>query len=251
MNLSAERLDIALVGRGLAESREKAQRLIQAGVVFVNDHRVDKPGVRVRASDVLFVKTDPCPYVSRGGIKLAAALEHFQIHPQSRVCVDVGASTGGFTDCLLQRGATLVWSIDVGYNQLDYRIRTDPRVCVLERVNIRHINQHPSYARIVETAPSLFVCDLSFISLRLVLPVLSDLVPKGGDIICLVKPQFEVGREHVGKGGIVRDEHHRIAAVQGITELCKTLQFRVSQPIESPIQGAKGNIEYLIHAAVT
>ncbi|NUN15510.1 MAG: TlyA family RNA methyltransferase [Myxococcales bacterium] len=247
MSTTGERLDVALVSRGLVETREKAQRLIQVGVVFVNDQRSDKPGTRVRATDKLFVKADPCPYVSRGGIKLAAALDHFEVNPLNRICVDIGASTGGFTDCLLQRGAQRIWAIDVGHNQLDYRIRTDSRVWVLERLNIRHIDQHGAYQQITESSPTLFVCDLSFISLRLVLPIVREMIPRDGHLICLVKPQFEVGREHVGKGGIVRDEAQRVAAVQGIVDFGKSLKLTVSDPIESPIQGAKGNIEYLIH----
>jgi 23S rRNA (cytidine1920-2'-O)/16S rRNA (cytidine1409-2'-O)-methyltransferase len=244
-----ERLDVLLVERGLAPTREKAQALARAGVVFVGGQRLDKPGTKVSTDAELDVRTDPCPYVSRGGTKLAGALDTFGVDPTGRTAIDVGASTGGFTDCLLQRGAARVVAIDVGTNQLDWRIRSDPRVTVMERTNFRHLLELPARAEVEAARADLAVCDVSFISLTLILPVLSAVLARPADVVTLVKPQFEVGRADVGKGGIVRDPDARRRALERIAAFCSdTLGWTVEATCESPIQGTKGNVEFLLWA---
>lgn len=241
--MKRERIDKLLVEKGLAESRAKAQALIMAGVVLVNEQRVDKPselyspdsGIRVKRSE------DPASkYVGRGGLKLEAALRDFEIDPKGFVCLDVGASTGGFTDCLLQHGAQRVFAIDVGHNQLDWRLRQDPRVESREGVNARYLMS--------EDFPDgfdLIVVDVSFISLTKVLPALVLLLNEAGRIVALIKPQFEVGKGEVGGGGIVRDEAKRKKAVTDVTAAAAELGLDLQGVIESPIQGAEGNIEFL------
>ena len=243
--MKRERIDKLLVDRGLAESRTKAQAMIMSGVVLVNEQRVDKPSqlfdtdssVRVKGGD------DPATrYVGRGGLKLEAALREFQIDVAGFVCLDVGASTGGFTDCLLQHGATRVVAIDVGHNQIDWRLRNDPRVEVREGVNARYL-QPEDFAQKFD----LVVIDVSFISVTKVLPALVALITETGSIITLVKPQFEVGKGEVGSGGIVRDESKRLRAVEEVSNAASALGLKVVNVIESPIQGAEGNVEYLVH----
>jgi 23S rRNA (cytidine1920-2'-O)/16S rRNA (cytidine1409-2'-O)-methyltransferase len=244
------RLDLLLVERGLCETRERAQACIRAGEVFVRGQRVDKPGTQIPVDAPVEVRRDVCPYVSRGGLKLAGALSSFGIDPTGRTALDVGASTGGFTDCLLQHGAVRVIAIDVGYNQLDYRLRTDPRVVVMERVNFRRLAELAEREAVLAAEADIAVVDVSFISLRLILPVLDTVLVHPASVIALVKPQFEVGQADVGKGGIVRDVAARERALAEVVAHCEgALGWRVTGRIESPITGTKGNVEYLIHAA--
>ena len=238
-----ERLDVALFARGLAESRERAQRLVMAGLVFVDGERARHAGKRVRADAEIVVTGADHAYVSRGGVKLAGALDAFALDPARLVCVDVGASTGGFTDCLLQRGAALVHAVDVGYGQLAWKIRNDPRVRVHERTNMRTLPPGT-----LDPAPRLAVIDASFISLRLLLaPTLAQL-ERPATVVALVKPQFEVGREAVGKGGVVRDADARDGAVASVASAAAELGLAVAGSCESPITGAKkGNVEFFLH----
>ncbi len=237
------RIDELLVRRGLAPSRQRARALVLAGAVVVGERRVDKPGTRVDPGMPVRVRGGDHPYVSRGGLKLEAALDGFGIEVAGRVCVDVGASTGGFTDCLLQRGARRVYAVDVGYGQLAWKLRQDPRVVPLERTNIRTL---PAGA--VPEAADLVTVDTSFISLRLVLPKVWELLRPGGEAVVLVKPQFEVGREHVGKGGVVRDPQLRQEALESVLRAARDLGFIVRGTMPSPVPGAKkGNMEFLAH----
>jgi len=235
------RLDHLLVERGLAETRTKAQALILAGQVLVDGRRADKAGQAVSASAGLQV-LERMPYVSRGGFKLAAALDGFGIQVDGRICVDVGASTGGFTDCLLQRGARRVYAVDVGVGQLDWRLRNDPRVVVKEGLNARYLRLEDLGERV-----ELAVCDVSFISATLILPALAEVLKPDGEMVILVKPQFEAGRGQVGKGGIVRDPAVRQAACVRVEETARRLDFETSL-MESPLPGAEGNVEFLLYA---
>ncbi|MFQ5509912.1 MAG: TlyA family RNA methyltransferase [Leptospirillia bacterium] len=235
------RLDQLLVDRGLVESRTRAQSTIMAGRVRVDGQVVSKSGTRVEA-EADITCAEPPPFVSRGGQKLAAALAEFGISPAGRVCLDAGASTGGFTDCLLKNGASRVYAVDVGYGQLDDRVANDPRVVVMDRTNVRHLP--PS--DLPETM-DLVVGDLSFISLTLVLPALAGVMRPDAEMVLLVKPQFEVGRENVGKGGIVRDEAAREGAIERVVTAAAELGLSLSGRMTSPITGAKGNVEFLIH----
>ena len=232
------RLDQLLVQRGLSESRERAQRLIMAGAVLVNDHPGEKPGTLV-AEDVIVRIKEPLPYVSRGGLKLAAALERFSIPIMGAVCADVGASTGGFTDCLLQRGAARVYAIDVGYGQLDWKLRSNPRVVVMDRTNARYLASLPEPIDVV-------TIDASFISLRLILPAVIKWVRASGHIVALVKPQFEAGRDKVGKGGVVRDPVVHAGVIRSIWQFAHELGFTPIDLIRSPIEGPAGNVEFLL-----
>ena len=237
------RLDALLVARGLAPSREKAQAAVLAGLVVVEDHRVEKPGQKVDPQAAVRLKASVSPYVSRGGLKLEAALDAFGVDPRDRTCVDLGASTGGFTDCLLQRGARRVYAVDVGYGQLAWKLRDDPRVVNLERLNARTMPREA-----VPEPVDLVVADASFISLRLLLPKIGEFLEAGGEAVVLVKPQFEVGRGQVGKGGVVRDQSLREEAVEGVCSAARAQGFEVSGTMESPVAGAKkGNVEYLVH----
>jgi 23S rRNA (cytidine1920-2'-O)/16S rRNA (cytidine1409-2'-O)-methyltransferase len=235
------RLDVLLVGRGLAPTREKAQAMILAGLVEVDGRRTDKAGAAVPEDAAIAVAGPAHPYVSRGGLKLAAALDHFGLDPTARICLDVGASTGGFTDCLLQRGAARVYAVDVGYGQLDAKLRGDPRVRVREKVNARSLS-----AREVEEKVDLACIDVSFISLRLVLPAVVGLVVRGGAIVALVKPQFEAGRGEVPRGGVVTSEETRRRVVAEIEAAGRELSLEVLGSISSPIRGARGNEEFLL-----
>ena len=235
------RLDALMLEQGLAASRHRARALIMAGKVRVNGERIEKPGREVPLNADLAVEED-LRYVSRGGLKLEAALETFAVNPEGLVVLDAGASTGGFTDCLLQHGAAGVVAVDVGYGQLDWRLRNDPRVTVMERKNIRFM-EPKSLPVPIDAA----VADLSFISLKLVLPTLMHLVPPGAWIIALVKPQFEVGRGEVGKGGVVREAQRIRAAVDKVKASARECGYEVLGELKSPIKGPKGNQEVLIH----
>ncbi len=234
-----ERLDKLLVTRGLAETRSKAQALILAGQVFSAQQRLDKPGSLI-AVDAEITLKETMPYVSRGGLKLAAALEHFQVAVAGFTCLDVGASTGGFTDCLLQRGAAKVVALDVGHGQLAWKIRQDARVEVREHVNARFLQPEDFYDKF-----DLVVCDVSFISLKLILSVLPPLLKSSTQVITLIKPQFEVGRAEVGKGGIVRDEAAQQRVVDEITTFAATVGLQARGVMDSPILGQDGNREFL------
>jgi 23S rRNA (cytidine1920-2'-O)/16S rRNA (cytidine1409-2'-O)-methyltransferase len=234
-----ERLDKLLVTRGLAETRAKAQSLILAGQVFSGQQRLDKAGQLVPI-DVELTVREPMPFASRGGLKLTAALDHFRIDVAGKVCLDIGASTGGFTDCLLQRGAARVVAIDVGRGQLDWRLRQDSRVELRENVNARYLSPDDFADRF-----DIVTADVSFISLTKVLPVVPPLVREPAFVITLIKPQFEVGREEVGKGGIVRDETAQNRVVEEITSFAAGLRMRALGVIASPILGADGNREFL------
>jgi 23S rRNA (cytidine1920-2'-O)/16S rRNA (cytidine1409-2'-O)-methyltransferase len=240
--MARRRLDQILIDRGLAESREKARAMVLAGAVSVNGQRADKPGHSF-PDDARVETAARQQYVSRGGLKLAGALDHFRVDPAGRVCLDIGASTGGFTDCLLQRGAARVHAIDCGTAQLDWRLRTDPRVVVRENFNARHL----APADIGEPV-SLVVCDVSFISATLILPAVPALVAPHGEMVVLVKPQFEVGRGQVGRGGIVRDPALQQAACDKVRSAVESMGWRTAM-IESPILGAEGNREFLLYAA--
>jgi 23S rRNA (cytidine1920-2'-O)/16S rRNA (cytidine1409-2'-O)-methyltransferase len=234
-----ERLDKLMVIRGLVETRTKAQALILAGQVFSKEQRLEKAGLEVLVDIELTIR-EPLPYVSRGGLKLAAALDHFQVDVHDRLCLDIGASTGGFTDCLLQRGARRVVALDVGHGQIDWKLRQDPRVEVRENVNARYLRPDEFSERF-----DLVVADVSFISLTRILPVVPALIRPGATIINLIKPQFEVGREEVGRGGIVRDEAAQLRVVGEISRFVETLGWRCVGVIDSPIFGADGNREFL------
>ncbi len=233
-----ERLDQLLFRRGLFGSREQARRAVMAGRIEVAGRLVDKPGSAVREDVDVEVKGPAEPYVSRAGRKLAAALDHFAIDPAGWVCLDAGASTGGFTDCLLQRGAARVYAVDVGYGQLDYRLRRDPRVVVMERINARHLEPDS-----IPEPCELITVDLSFISLRKVVPALVPLLASAGRLLPMIKPQFEAGRSLVGKGGIVRDERVRARVVDETAAAIAALGLRHRGTFDSPVAGARGNRE--------
>jgi 23S rRNA (cytidine1920-2'-O)/16S rRNA (cytidine1409-2'-O)-methyltransferase len=235
------RADLALVEQGLAPSREKARALILAGEVLAGDRPVDKAGDLVDADAELRLRSGPMPFVSRGGLKLAHALDTFGVDPRGLTALDVGASTGGFTDCLLQRGAVHVTCVDVGHGQLDWKVASDPRVRVIDRTNIR-----TAPPDLLPAPVDLVVIDVSFSSLRLVLPALPPFAKPGAAVIALVKPQFEVGRADVGKGGIVRDEAARARALAEVRAAAGALGYEVGPDTVSPITGGKGNVEFLL-----
>jgi 23S rRNA (cytidine1920-2'-O)/16S rRNA (cytidine1409-2'-O)-methyltransferase len=238
-----QRLDLLLVDRGLVESREQARRLVMAGAVVVNDQRVDKPGTAVALTATIRIKDDArSRYVSRGGYKLEAALQAFALDVHGVIALDVGASTGGFTDCLLQHGAARVYAVDVGYGQLAWSLRQDPRVVSLERRNIRLLD-----AATLSETPTLAVIDASFISLTLVIPKVVELIAPNGLVVALVKPQFEVGKGKVGKGGIVRDPTLHAAVIEDIQAHAEQWRVEVKGLVESPLLGAKGNKEFLLY----
>lgn len=236
-----QRLDVAMLNRQLVESREKAQALIFSGKVTVNGQKASKPGHSVEESARIEI-AEPLKYVSRGGLKLEAALAHFAIDPTGKTCLDVGTSTGGFTDCLLQYGAARVHCVDTGAGQIDWKLRTDPRVILHERLNARYLKVSD-----IGEPVQLITCDVSFISVTLLIPALVPLLAPGGDWIILVKPQFEVGRELVGKGGIVRDPIAHQAACDRVADALTKAGF-VTKLTDSPILGAEGNREFLLHA---
>lgn len=234
-----ERLDLLLVERGLADSRQQAQRLIMAGQVTVSDGTVDKPGTRVPVAAQLAVK-GRLPYASRGGFKLAAALDAFELDVSGWAVADVGASTGGFTDCLLQRGATRIYAIDVGYGQLAWKLQQDPRVVVMDRTNARYLDELPE-------SVDLATIDVSFISLKLILPKATGWLREGGQIVALIKPQFEAGRKQVGKGGVVREPAIHRAVLEDLCTWAESQGIGLVGLIRSPITGPAGNVEFLAH----
>ncbi len=237
------RLDKLLLEKGLVSSRRRAQALVMEGKVKVDDKRVTKPGTKVDESALVEILEKDMPFVSRGGVKLAHALDHFRIRVDGVVAMDVGASTGGFTDCLLQRGAEKVFAVDVGYGQLDWKLRNDSRVIVLERENIRYLTPEK-----IPEPVDIAVIDVSFISLRLVIPAVEKFLAPGGKLVALIKPQFEVGKGKVGKGGVVRDpeEHRRVVAE--ISEFVTTAGWDLQGIVESPLLGPKGNREFFLFA---
>jgi 23S rRNA (cytidine1920-2'-O)/16S rRNA (cytidine1409-2'-O)-methyltransferase len=238
-----ERLDVLLVERGLAETREKAKRSIMAGLVYSNEERLDKPGEKVKVDIPLTIKGNVLPYVSRGGLKLEKALKVFEVSVEGKTMLDIGASTGGFTDCALQNGAKMTYALDVGYNQLAWKLRQDERVVVMERTNFRYVTP----TDLIGEMPNFATIDVSFISLKLILPVLKTLLVPDSDIVALVKPQFEAGREQVGKKGIVRDEKVHLQVVNKIVDFSLEQGYIAVNLSYSPITGGDGNIEYLLH----
>ena len=238
--MAKKRLDVAVTELGLAESRQKAQAVIMAGQVYVNGRRTDKAGAPVGPEDVIEVRGKALPYVSRGGLKLEKAMQCWPIHLEGAVCADIGASTGGFTDCMLQNGARKVYAVDVGYNQLDYRLRTHPQVVCMERTNARYLT-----AEQIPEPLDFFSVDVSFISLSLILPALRPLMKEGGQGVCLVKPQFEAGKDKVGKKGVVRDPAVHLEVLEHFLVHAGTAGFSVKDLTFSPIKGPEGNIEYL------
>ena len=234
-----KRLDVLLHERGLAESRERAKAMIMSGSVFVGGNKAAKPGEQVGPGAEIEVRGG-LKYVSRGGLKLEKALEHFGVSPEGRVCIDCGASTGGFTDCLLQNGAKQVYCVDVGYGQLAWGLRSDPRVIVMERTNIRYIKPE-----MLGPAPELATLDLSFISLAAVMPALKGIMAEGGEALCLIKPQFEAGRGKVGKKGVVRDPRTHREVLEAFTANAEQSGFFVNGLTYSPVRGPEGNIEFL------
>lgn len=238
-----ERIDVLLVSHGFFESREKAQRAVMAGLVLVKKERIDKPGTKVNIEDPIEVKGNPLPYVGRGGLKLEKALKVFNFIVESKVMIDIGSSTGGFTDCALQNGAEKVYAVDVGYNQLAWKLRQDPRVVVMERTNFR-------YARpddFKEGIPDVATIDVSFISLTKILPPLKDILNYEGHIVALIKPQFEAGRADVGKRGIIKDASVHQSVLSEILVFAEALGFHLHGLDYSPITGGDGNIEFLAH----
>ena len=234
------RLDVAMTERGLAESRQKAQAIIMAGQVFVNGHKVDKAGAPVAPDAAIEIHGKTLKYVSRGGLKLEKAMSCWPIVLEHRICADIGASTGGFTDCMLQNGADKVYSVDVGYNQLDYRLRIHPKVVCMERTNARYLTREQ-----IPEELDFFSVDVSFISLELILPAVRPLMKEGGQGVCLVKPQFEAGRDKVGKKGVVRDPAVHLEVLEHFLEHAAKAGFTVLDVTFSPIKGPEGNIEYL------
>ena len=241
-----KRLDVLLVERGYAETRTKAQAIIMSGLVYVAGQKADKPGMSFEQTCEIEVRGAACPYVSRGGLKLEKALRDFGVDPTGYVCSDSGASTGGFTDCLLQQGASKVFAIDVGYGQLDWKIRSDPRVVVMERTNVRYVTPEQ-----LGEPLDLSVVDVSFISLRIVLPVIKTFLKENaGQVLCLIKPQFEAGKEKVGKKGVVRDPAVHKEVLDDFVALTKEIAFKILGLTFSPVKGPEGNIEFLAHLSL-
>lgn len=240
-----KRLDVLLTEQMLADSRTKAQAIIMSGQVYVNGQKADKPGVSYDESVQIEVRGAVCPYVSRGGLKLEKALRDFGVNPQGFVCSDSGASTGGFTDCLLQQGASKVFAIDVGYGELDWKIRSDPRVVVMERTNIRYVTPEQ-----LGEPLDLSVIDVSFISLKIVLPTIKTLLKPTGQVLCLIKPQFEAGKDKVGKKGVVREKSTHKEVLDNFVALANELDFKIMGLTFSPVKGPAGNIEFLAHLSL-
>ncbi len=238
-----KRLDVLLTEQGYCDSRTRAQAVIMAGLVYVDGQKADKPGISYEETVSIEVRGDSCPYVSRGGLKLEKALRDFGVKPEGYVCSDSGASTGGFTDCLLQQGAKKVFAIDVGYGQLDWKIRSDERVVVMERTNIRYVTPED-----LGEPLDLSVIDVSFISLKIVLPAIKNLLKPGqGQVLCLIKPQFEAGKEKVGKKGVVREASTHKEVLDSFVALAYSLDFTILGMTFSPVKGPEGNIEFLAH----
>ena len=238
-----KRLDVLLVEQGYADTRSKAQAIIMSGQVYVEGQKADKPGISYEEHVSIEVRGAACPYVSRGGLKLEKALRDFGVDPKGYVCSDSGASTGGFTDCLLQQGAKKVFAIDVGYGQLDWKIRSDPRVVVMERTNVRYVTPEQ-----LGEPLDLSVVDVSFISLKIVLPVIKTfLKPESGQVLCLIKPQFEAGKDKVGKKGVVREPEIHKEVLDNFVALTENIGFTILGLTFSPVKGPEGNIEFLAH----
>lgn len=237
-----ERLDVLLVQKGYFPSREKAKTSIMAGLVFVDGQISDKAGTKIDVDAEITVKGDQCPYVSRGGLKLEKSVAVFELDLKGRTCMDIGASTGGFTDCMLQNGASKVYAVDVGYGQLAWKLRTDPRVVNIEKCNVRYLDTD-----LIEEPIDFISIDVSFISLKLIFPVAAKVLAEEGEIVCLVKPQFEAGREQVGKNGIVREPLIHEEVIRNVCGYALDNGFGIYGLTYSPVTGAKGNIEYLLH----
>lgn len=237
-----KRLDVVLFERGFAESREKAKALVMSGIVYVNDQKEIKAGRDVKPDDIVEVRGSGLKYVSRGGLKLEKAMQSFSIILTDKICMDIGASTGGFTDCMLQNGASKVYSIDVGYGQLAWKLRSDGRVINLERTNFRYVTEEQVPDKI-----DFASVDVSFISLKLILPVMYELLKDDGESVCLIKPQFEAGKENVGKKGVVRDPKIHENVITEICNFANSVKFKVLGIEHSPVKGPEGNIEYLMY----
>lgn len=241
--MKKERIDVLLAERGIVDSREKAKKLVMAGVVLVDNERVDKPGTKIDVESEIRLKGgNPLKYVSRGGLKLEKAIESFEIELKGKVALDIGASTGGFSDCMLQNGVEKVYAIDVGYGQLDWKVRSDERVVAMDRTNIRNVTKED-----VGELADFASIDVSFISLKLVLPVAKDLTNEDAEIVALIKPQFEAGKDKVGKKGVVRDKRVHEEVVKSIYEFSKGIGLYFRGMTYSPVKGAEGNIEYLAY----
>ena len=238
--LKKERLDVLLVNKGFSESREKAKRTIMAGIVYVNGEKEDKAGTTFDPEVEIEVRGNVLPYVSRGGLKLEKAIKEFGVSCEGKVCLDIGASTGGFTDCMLQNGAVKVFAIDVGHGQLDWKLRNDERVVCMEKTNIRYVKPED-----LGELASLVSIDVSFISLQLVLPVVKTLIKDDCQVVCLIKPQFEAGRDQVGKKGVVRDKKVHVEVIEKTISFAYSIGFELKGLTFSPIKGPEGNIEYL------
>ncbi|ARI77105.1 TlyA family RNA methyltransferase [Halobacillus mangrovi] len=237
------RLDVLLVEKGYIETREKAKRTIMAGLVFSEQVRLDKPGQKIDEDAPITVKGKAIPYVSRGGLKLEKALKEFDIDLRDKIMIDIGSSTGGFTDCGLQNGVKMSYAIDVGYNQLDWTLRNHPQVVVMERTNFRYVTKED----LKEGTPEFASIDVSFISLKIILPVLAKLLAEKGEVVALIKPQFEAGREQVGKKGIVKDPKIHTQVIRNILDFAVEHNYSVAGLTYSPITGGDGNIEFLVH----
>lgn len=237
-----ERLDVLLVNKGLAQSREKAKAIIMSGIVYVDGQKEDKCGQNFDVTSTIEVKGHTLKYVSRGGLKLEKAMENFDVTPEGKVCMDVGSSTGGFTDCMLQNGAVKVYAVDVGHGQLDWKLRQDERVVVMEKTNIRYVEPKDIADRIQFSS-----IDVSFISLTKVLGPVKELLTDDGQIVCLIKPQFEAGREKVGKKGVVRDKAVHLEVIEKVIAFSISIGFEIKNLEFSPVKGPEGNIEYLLH----
>ena len=244
--MKKERLDVLLVKKGLASSREKAKAIIMSGIVFVDGQREDKAGSTFDEKQEIIVKGKTLKYVSRGGLKLEKAMKNFDIVLKDKVCMDVGASTGGFTDCMLQNGAVKVYSVDVGHGQLDWKLRNDERVVCMERTNMRYMTEDD-----IDEKASFVSIDVSFISLTKILPAVYRILNTGGEVVALIKPQFEAGREKVGKKGVVRDPKVHEEVIEKICDFASTNGFELLHLDYSPIKGPEGNIEYLLHMRKT
>ncbi|MBC1456417.1 TlyA family RNA methyltransferase [Listeria newyorkensis] len=243
MAIKKERVDVLLVEQGLFETREKAKRSVMAGLVYLKEERVDKPGEKFPVDVVFQVKGKVMPYVSRGGLKLEKALQVFDLDVKDKLLLDIGSSTGGFTDCALQNGAKHSYALDVGYNQLAWKLRNDPRVTVMERTNFRYVTP----ADFEQGMADFATIDVSFISLKLILPVLKTVLVSDGEVMCLIKPQFEAGKEQVGKKGIIRDAKIHLEVIEKITTFAMAEGYSVLAVDFSPITGGEGNIEFIAH----
>ena len=236
------RLDQYIFEEGYAPSRRRAQALIMSGIVFVNNQKADKAGTMIKDTDIVEVRGKDLKYVSRGGLKLEKAINEYGLELTDKVCMDIGASTGGFTDCMLQNGACKVYAVDVGHGQLDWKLRNDPRVVCMERTNIRYVTPED-----LQEPPSFISIDVAFISLTKVLEPVKNVMTEDGQVVCLIKPQFEAGREKVGKKGVVRDKSVHLEVIEMVILYAQSLGFEIKNLEFSPIKGPEGNIEYLLH----